>query len=78
MPSLALHVNGEPRLIDRESDVPAILIDLVSRPKEPPPGVGEAAAAPVPAAVASPVFDAVGARLTTALLTRERVRASLT
>jgi CO/xanthine dehydrogenase Mo-binding subunit len=58
-------------------DVPEILIDIVSRPKEPPLGAGEASATPVPAALANAVFDAIGARLTTVPFTRERVRAAL-
>jgi CO/xanthine dehydrogenase Mo-binding subunit len=58
-------------------DAPEILIDLVHRPQDPPLGAGEAAATPVPAALANAVFDAVGARLTTAPFTRERVRAAL-
>jgi nicotinate dehydrogenase subunit B len=58
-------------------DAPEILIDIVSRPQEPPLGAGEASATPVPATLANAVFDAVGARLTTAPFTRERVRAAL-
>ncbi len=58
-------------------DAPEILIDVVDRPQEPPLGAGEAAATPVPAALANAVFDAVGARVTTAPFTRERVRAAL-
>ncbi len=61
----------------RFPDSPEILIDIVSRPKEPPLGAGEASATPVPAALANAVFDAVGARLMTAPFTRERVRAAL-
>ena len=58
-------------------DAPEILIELINRPQEPPLGAGEAAATPVPAALANAVFDAVGRRLTTIPLTRERVRAAL-
>jgi len=58
-------------------DAPEILIDIVSRPKEPPLGAGEASATPVPAALANAIFDAVGIRLTTAPFTRARVRAAL-
>jgi nicotinate dehydrogenase subunit B len=58
-------------------DAPEIAIDIVSRPQEPPLGAGEASATPVPAALANAVFDAVGARLTTAPFTKERVRAAL-
>jgi nicotinate dehydrogenase subunit B len=58
-------------------DVPQILIDLVSRPQEPPLGAGEAAATPVPAALANAVFDAAGIRLRTVPFTRQRVKAAL-
>jgi len=58
-------------------DAPAIVVDLVDRPREPPLGAGEASATPVPAALGNAVYDAVGARLTTVPFTRERVRAAL-
>ena len=61
----------------RFPDAPEILIDLVDRPRDPPLGAGEAAATPVPAALANAVFDAVGLRLTTIPFTRERIRATL-
>ena len=44
-------------------DAPEILIGLIERPRLPPLGAGEAASAPVPAALANAVFDATGARL---------------
>ncbi len=58
-------------------EVPEMLIDVVDRPKEPPLGAGEAAATPVPAALANAVFDACGVRLRTAPFTRERVKAAM-
>jgi CO/xanthine dehydrogenase Mo-binding subunit len=58
-------------------DVPEIRIDVVDRPREPPLGAGEAAATPVPAALANAVFDATGARLRTVPFTPVRVRAAL-
>jgi nicotinate dehydrogenase subunit B len=61
----------------RFPDAPEILIDIVSRPQDPPLGAGEASATPVPAALANAVFDATGVRLTTVPFTRERVRAAL-
>jgi CO/xanthine dehydrogenase Mo-binding subunit len=61
----------------RFPDAPEILIDVVDRPREPPLGAGEASATPVPAALANAVYDAVGVRLTTVPLTRERVRSAL-
>ncbi|MDQ2962292.1 MAG: molybdopterin-dependent oxidoreductase [Pseudomonadota bacterium] len=57
-------------------DVPEIAIDLVSRPKDPPLGAGEAAASAVAAALANAVFDATGARLRIVPFTPERVRAA--
>jgi len=60
----------------RFPDVPEIAIDLVVRPTEPPLGGGEAAATPVPAALANAVFDAAGIRLRTVPFTPERVRAA--
>ena len=50
---------------------------LIDRPNEPLLGAGEAATAPVPAAVANAVFDAIGVRLRTVPFTRARVRAAL-
>ncbi|MBV8447980.1 MAG: xanthine dehydrogenase family protein molybdopterin-binding subunit, partial [Hyphomicrobiales bacterium] len=58
-------------------DVPELLIDLVQRPHEPPLGAGEAASAPVAAALANAVHDACGVRLRTVPFTRDRVRAAL-
>ncbi|SFI32786.1 CO or xanthine dehydrogenase, Mo-binding subunit [Bosea sp. OK403] len=58
-------------------DVPELLIDVIDRPNEPPLGAGEAACAPVPAALANAIFDAVGARLRTVPFTPERVKAAI-
>ena len=58
-------------------DVPEITIDLVDRPTEPPLGAGEAAATPVPAALANAIFDATGARLRTVPFTPDRVKQAL-
>ena len=63
--------------IMRFSDVPKIDIVLVDRPTEPPFGAGEAACAPVGAALANAVFDATGARLRTIPFTPERVKSAL-
>ena len=60
----------------RFPDAPEIVIDLVSRPLDPPLGAGEASATTVPAALANAVYDAVGARVTTVPFTQERVRAA--
>jgi len=59
------------------SDVPAMEIELIDRPTEPPIGVGEAAGTPVPAALANAVFDAIGERIRTVPLRAERVKAAL-
>jgi len=59
------------------TDVPEILVDLVDRPNDPPLGGGEAAAAPVAAALANAIFDACGARLRAAPFTPGRVKAAL-
>jgi CO/xanthine dehydrogenase Mo-binding subunit len=58
-------------------EVPEIVIDLVDRPTEPPLGAGEAASAPVAAALANAVFDATGARLRTVPFTPDRVKQAL-
>jgi CO/xanthine dehydrogenase Mo-binding subunit len=45
------------------SEVPAVEVALIDRPALPPMGAGEAATAPVAAALANAVFDATGVRL---------------
>ncbi len=50
---------------------------LIDRPDQPLLGAGEAATAPVAAAVANAVFDATGVRLRTVPFTAERVKAAL-
>jgi nicotinate dehydrogenase subunit B len=61
----------------RFPEVPHLDIELVQRLDEPPLGAGEAASAPVPAALANAVFDATGVHLRTVPFTRERVKALL-
>jgi len=63
--------------IMRFKDVPKLEIALIDRPTEPPLGAGEAATAPVGAALANAIFDATGARLRTAPFTPERVKAAM-
>ena len=58
-------------------EVPAIDIELIQRLHEPPLGVGEAASAPVPAALSNAVFDATGVRLRDVPFRPERVKAAL-
>ena len=52
-------------------------IDLIDRPTEPPLGAGEAAAAPVAAALANAVFDATGVRLRTVPFVAPRVKQAI-
>jgi nicotinate dehydrogenase subunit B len=63
--------------IMRFSDVPKLDIELVDRPTQPPLGAGEAACAPVGAALANAVFDATGVRLRTVPFTPQRVESAL-
>jgi len=58
-------------------DAPVLEIDLVGSPRDKPLGAGEAASAPVPAAIGNAVFDATGARMRRVPLTPARVRAAL-
>ena len=58
-------------------EVPSLLIDIIDRPNEPPLGAGEAAATPVPGALANAVFDACAVRLRTVPFTPQRVKALL-
>jgi CO/xanthine dehydrogenase Mo-binding subunit len=58
-------------------EVPAIEVILIDRPDQPLLGAGEAATAPVAAAVANAVFDATGVRLRTVPFTSERVKEAL-
>jgi CO/xanthine dehydrogenase Mo-binding subunit len=63
--------------IIRFSDVPKIEIELIDRPTEKPVGAGEAATAPVGAALGNAIFDATGIRLRELPLTPDRVKAAL-
>jgi len=58
-------------------DAPAIEVELVGSPRDKPLGAGEAASAPVPAAIANAVFDATGARVRRVPLTPARVRGAM-
>jgi CO/xanthine dehydrogenase Mo-binding subunit len=59
------------------ADLPKLEIDLIQRLDQPPLGAGEAATAPVGAALANAVFDATGVRLRTIPFTPDRVKAAL-
>ncbi|MDM0077104.1 molybdopterin-dependent oxidoreductase [Variovorax sp. J2P1-59] len=55
--------------------VPRLEIALIDRRDEPPLGAGEAAASPVPAALANAVFDATGVRLRSVPFTSDKLKA---
>jgi CO/xanthine dehydrogenase Mo-binding subunit len=61
----------------RFQDAPAIDVVLIDRPTEPMMGAGEAATAPVAAALGNAFFDATGVRLRTVPFTAERVKLAL-
>ena len=56
---------------------PQVDVHLIDRPDQPLMGAGEAATAPVAAALGNAVFDATGVRLRTVPFTPERVKAAL-
>ena len=58
----------------RFNEAPAVEVALIDRPELPPLGAGEAASAPVAAALGNAVFDATGVRLRRVPFTAERVR----
>jgi CO/xanthine dehydrogenase Mo-binding subunit len=58
-------------------EVPPVEVALIDRPREPIYGAGEAAAAPIAAALANAVFDATGVRLRRVPFTPEQVKAAL-
>ncbi|MEO8049406.1 MAG: molybdopterin cofactor-binding domain-containing protein [Acidobacteriota bacterium] len=58
-------------------EAPAIQVALIDRPDQPAYGAGEAAAAPVAAALSNAIFDATGVRLRTVPFTAARVKAAL-
>ena len=58
-------------------EVPAVEVVLVDRPTQPLLGAGEAATAPVAAALANAVFDATGVRLRVVPFTPARVKSAL-
>jgi len=61
----------------RFPSVPEIEIVLINRPEMPALGGGEPSSAPIAAAIANAIFDAVGVRLREAPFTPERVLAGL-
>jgi CO/xanthine dehydrogenase Mo-binding subunit len=61
----------------RFNEAPQVDVILIDRPDQPLLGAGEAATAPVAAAIANAVFDATGVRLRTVPFTAARVKAAL-
>ena len=61
----------------RFPEVPPVEVALIDRPEMPPVGAGEAATAPVAAALANAIFDATGVRLRTVPFTPARVESAL-
>ena len=61
----------------RFPEAPQVDVVLIDRPDQPLLGAGEAATAPVAAALANAIFDATGVRLRTVPFTRRRVKAAL-
>lgn len=59
-------------------DAPEIAVELVNHPELPPLGGGEAASAPVGAALVKAIFDATSARLRQVPFTQARVKEALT
>lgn len=57
-------------------EAPVVQVALIARPELPPDGAGEAASAPVAAALANAIFDATGVRLRRVPFTAERVKAA--
>jgi CO/xanthine dehydrogenase Mo-binding subunit len=57
-------------------EVPAVDVILIDRPDQPLLGAGEAATAPVAAALANAIFDATGVRMRTVPFTTERMKAA--
>jgi nicotinate dehydrogenase subunit B len=61
----------------RFPEAPPVEIALINRPDQPPYGAGEAASAPVAAALANAVFDATGIRLRRVPFAAERMKTML-
>jgi CO/xanthine dehydrogenase Mo-binding subunit len=61
----------------RFSEVPEVAVELIQRPDSDPVGAGEAAHAPVTAAIANAVFDALEIRVRDLPITRERLIAAM-
>jgi CO/xanthine dehydrogenase Mo-binding subunit len=60
----------------RFSEVPAVEVEIVSRPDAPWVGAGEAAQGPTAAAIANAVYDTLGVRVRDLPITPERIAAA--
>ena len=58
-------------------ELPPVQVSLIDRPELPPLGAGEAATAPVAAALANAIFDATGVRLRSVPFRPEQIRSGL-
>jgi nicotinate dehydrogenase subunit B len=59
-------------------DVPEIQVVLISKPDDPPLGVGESTSIPSAAAIANAIYDATGVRIRQVPFTPQRIKAALT
>ena len=59
------------------SEIPEVVVELISRPDQPAVGAGEATTSVIPAAIANAISNGTGARLRTIPFTPERVKAAL-
>ncbi|WP_163269236.1 xanthine dehydrogenase family protein molybdopterin-binding subunit [Chelativorans alearense] len=69
--------NWEDYPILKFSEVPAVEVEILSRPEESPVGAGEAAQGPVAGAIANAVFDALGVRVRSLPITRDNIIAAM-
>ncbi len=61
----------------RFSEAPEVIMELISRPQDPPWGVGEPAACLPPPAISNAIFDAVGVRLRSVPFSPDKVKAAV-
>ncbi|MGL4240030.1 MAG: xanthine dehydrogenase family protein molybdopterin-binding subunit, partial [Beijerinckiaceae bacterium] len=61
----------------RFDEVPAVEVEIIHRPEQPPLGAGECAQGPVAAALANAVHAALGVRVRRLPITRDRIIAAM-
>ena len=61
----------------RFPEVPEVVMELISRPNDPPWGVGEPSACLPPPAISNAIFDAVGVRLRSVPFTADKVKTAV-